>query len=81
VLDGYLNFTQDKTEWTGTDITFDISANDAGTEVRFTHAGLVPAYECFDSCSNAWSFYINTSLRNLITTGAGQPNQQEQASR
>jgi hypothetical protein len=81
VLDGYFNFTQDKTEWTGTDITFDISANDAGTEVRFTHAGLVPAYECFDSCSNAWGFYINTSLRNLITTGAGQPNQQEQASR
>jgi hypothetical protein len=81
VLDGYLNFTQDKTEWTGTDITFDISAKDGGTEVRFTHAGLVPQYECFDSCSAAWSFYINTSLRNLITMGAGQPNQKEQASR
>jgi hypothetical protein len=25
VLEGYVNFTQDKSEWTGTDITFDIS--------------------------------------------------------
>ncbi len=23
-------------------------------------------------CSTAWGFYINTSLRNLITSGAGQ---------
>ena len=81
VLDGYLSFTEDKTEWTGTDITFDIAATDSGTEVRFTHAGLVPQGECFDSCSNAWGFYINTSLRNLITSGAGQPNDKEQASR
>jgi hypothetical protein len=75
VLDGYLNFTADKTAWTGTDITFDISATDAGTEVRFTHAGLVPQDECFESCSTAWTFYIGTSLRDLITAGAGQPNQ------
>jgi hypothetical protein len=54
VLDGYLNFTQDKTEWTGTDITFDISKKGDQTEVRFTHVGLVPEFECFDNCSNAW---------------------------
>jgi hypothetical protein len=76
VLDGYLNFTEDKTEWTGTDIMFDLAARGSGTEVRFTHAGLVPQDECFDTCSNAWGFYINTSLRDLIATGAGQPNQE-----
>jgi hypothetical protein len=43
VLDGYLSFTQDTTEWTGTDITFDLVARGSGTEVRFTHAGLSPA--------------------------------------
>ncbi|HEX4290568.1 MAG TPA: SRPBCC domain-containing protein [Trebonia sp.] len=80
VLDGYLSFTADTTEWTGTDITFDIAATEAGTEVRFTHAGLVPQTECFDACSNAWGFYVTTSLRNLITTGAGEPNQKEPAS-
>jgi len=74
VLDGFLNFTEDKTEWTGTDITFDISEKGDQTEIRFTHVGLVPAYECFDSCSSAWGFYIAGSLRDLITTGKGEPN-------
>ena len=68
VLEGYVNFTQDKTEWTGTDVTFDISRIGDKTEVRFNHVGLVPEYECFDSCSNAWGFYINSRLRSLITT-------------
>jgi hypothetical protein len=77
VLDGYLAFVEDKTEWTGTDVTFDIAPRESGTEVRFTHVGLVPDDECFDSCSSAWHFYVGTSLRNLITTGYGDPNPQE----
>ena len=75
VLDNYFNFTQDTTEWTGTEIVFEVSAKGNQTEVRFTHLGLVPEYECFDICSNAWGSYINGSLRSLITTGKGQPNQ------
>src|ERR1700678_2865665 len=51
VTDGYLNFVKDKAEWIGTDITFDITPTADGTEVRFTHVGLVPQQECFDSCS------------------------------
>src|SRR5438445_2167808 len=77
VLDGYLNFTQDKTEWQGTDITFDISKKRDKTEVRFTHVGLVPESECYDACSNAWGSYINGSLRSLITSGKGHPNPKE----
>jgi hypothetical protein len=75
VLDAYLNFTKDTSEWNGTEITFEVAAQGEKTEVRFTHLGLVPDYECFESCSNAWGFYINGSLRRLITTGTGQPNQ------
>ncbi|MBC7872044.1 MAG: SRPBCC domain-containing protein [Chitinophagaceae bacterium] len=74
VVDAHLNFTKDKSEWKGTEITFEVSKNGDKTEIRFTHVGLVPEYECFDSCSNAWGFYINGSLRNLITTGQEQPN-------
>lgn len=77
VLDNYFNFTKDKSEWIGTKISFDISKKDGKTQVRFTHFGLVPAYECYDICFNAWSDYINNSLRSLITTGKGQPNQKE----
>jgi hypothetical protein len=77
VVDSYLSFAEDTTEWTGTDITFDITSRAGKTEVRFTHVGLVPQIECFENCSNAWSFYINGSLRDLITKGTGQPNTKE----
>jgi hypothetical protein len=78
VLDNYFNFTGDKTEWKDTKIVFDVSEKGGGTEIRFTHLGLVPEYECFSVCSNAWSSYIHGSLRSLIATGKGHPNQKEQ---
>ena len=77
VLDNNFNFTQDATEWRGTEIHFDLARNGDRTEVRFTHLGLVLEYECFDVCSNAWGSYINGSLRSLIATGAGRPNPKE----
>jgi hypothetical protein len=77
VLDSYLNFVKDATEWNGSKITFDIARKGGKTEVRFTHMGLIPEYECYDDCSNAWGSYINGSLRKLITQGKGQPNPKE----
>jgi len=79
VLDNFFNFTEDKTEWTGTKMIFDISPQGDKTELRFTHQGLVPTYECFDVCSDAWDTYINGSLKGLITTGRGRPNEKEAA--
>ena len=81
VLDAYLKFTDDKTEWNGTKVIFEISRKGSKTELRFTHQGLVPQFECFDACSSAWSFYVNSSLRSLITTGKGAPNQKEEEDR
>jgi hypothetical protein len=78
VVDNYFNFIKDKSEWKGTDIVFDIAKKGDKTEVRFTHVGLVPAYECYDVCSDAWSTYIKGSLRDLITKGKGQPNQNKE---
>lgn len=77
VLDNYFNFITDQAEWKGTEVVFDISEKDGGAEVRFTHIGLVPEYECYDVCSNAWGGYISGSLRDLINTGKGQPNPKE----
>ena len=74
VLDNYFSFTKDKSEWKGTEITFEISKKGDKTEVHFTHIGLVPDYECYNACSDGWNTYINGSLRDLITTGKGKPN-------
>jgi hypothetical protein len=74
VLDNYFNFIKDQNEWVGTDVVFEIARQGDKTEIQFTHIGLVPAYECYGICSNAWGSYIIGSLRDLITTGKGQPN-------
>ena len=78
VLDNYFNFVKDKSEWTGNDIVFEIARKGGKTEVRFTQVGLVPEYECYGVCSEAWGSYVTRSLRNLITTGKGQPNPLEE---
>jgi hypothetical protein len=74
VLDNHMTFVDDQTEWIDTEIRFEISEQDGATDVRFTHVGLVPDYECFDICSNAWGMYVGDSLRSLITTGEGKPS-------
>jgi hypothetical protein len=81
VLDNRFNFTEDESEWKDTRITFEVFRKGGKTEVHFTHVGLVPDYECYDVCSNAWGSYINGSLRSLITTGKGRPNPKEHQAR
>ena len=77
VTDNYFNFTKDKSEWKGTEIIFEITEHEGKTMLRFTHKGLVPEYECFDICQNAWTRYIQQSLGGLINTGKGEPNSKE----
>jgi hypothetical protein len=69
VLDSRINFVKDQREWEGTDVVFEITRKGDATELRFTHVGLAPAIECYGKCAGAWSFYINESLRSLITRG------------
>ena len=65
------SYVNDPSEWKDTDIVFEIARKGDKTEVRFTHVGLVPAFECYSGCSHDWGIFINSSLRNLITTGLG----------
>ncbi len=74
VLESEINFVKDRTEWNGTEIVFEIAKRGGKSELTFTHVGLAPRIECYGKCAGAWGFYINESLRNLITTGKGDPN-------
>ncbi len=71
VTDSKLNFAENKSEWTGTRITFEISIQNGKTKIDFIHQGLIPAFECYNNCSNAWGLLIQKSLHSLITTGKG----------
>lgn len=77
VKDNTFNFVKDKTEWKGTKIIFEIEKKGSQTRLKFTHHGLVPEYECYDVCKDAWTGYIQGSLKNLITKGQGKPNAKE----
>jgi uncharacterized protein YndB with AHSA1/START domain len=75
-LDSYLSFPEDKHEWTGTTVRFEISQPDGPggvTRVVFTHVGITPEVECHDVCQTAWAQYVLGSLRDLVLAGAGRP--------
>jgi hypothetical protein len=74
VVENDFNFVKDKREWINTKLIFDISSQGAQTKVTFTHEGLVPDYECYQVCNDAWSGYIGKSLKDFIDTGKGNPN-------
>jgi hypothetical protein len=73
VTGSYLDFIADKQEWNGTSVRFDIDEIDEGTRIVFSHEGLEPEVECYDLCSNAWSMFVNGSLKTFIETGEGKP--------
>lgn len=73
VTDCHLSWFKDKTEWTNTKMSFEISPGDHNTQISFTHIGLVPELECYDNCIKGWDQYIKGSLLRLITEGKGQP--------
>lgn len=81
ITDSKLTFIENESEWTGTQIIFDITEQKGKTEVRFTQLGLVPQIECYKDCSGAWNGYVQNSLQNLITTGKGKPTTAEELSR
>jgi hypothetical protein len=74
VVENQFNFIKDQAEWVDTKLIFEIQETGNKTKVTFTHEGLIPEYECYNICNDAWTGYITNSLFNLIETGKGNAN-------
>src|SRR5215467_4494923 len=74
VTDCNIQGLNDKKEWKGTKIDWDISQKNGSTQIDFTHVGLVPGIECYDMCEKGWTFFITESLAKLIDEGKGRPD-------
>jgi hypothetical protein len=66
VTESNLSFVDTTDEWTGTKISFELFAEGDGTRIVFTHIGLVPEFECYDSCAPAWTQYVKQQLANAL---------------
>jgi Activator of Hsp90 ATPase homolog 1-like protein len=73
VTDCNIEFVQDKKEWKGTQVIFDIIPSSDGVRVAMTHIGLLPELECYDNCEKGWNKHIGESLRKLLIEKIGAP--------
>ncbi len=63
-----------KEEWLGTQLHWQIATEEeSATRLCFTHEGLVPDFNCYEVCSDAWGYFIGSSLKELVERGQGQP--------
>lgn len=69
ITESALNFIEKQDEWTGTKVIFDISKKGDKTQLLFTHEGLTPEVECYDSCAPSWTMYLQNRLLPLIDAG------------
>ena len=73
VADCYLPFLNDKTEWNGTSVDWEILSDNDNTTINMTHVGLMPGIECYEACNAGWNEHILGSLNNLLNAGQGHP--------
>ncbi|WP_057936371.1 SRPBCC family protein [Algoriphagus resistens] len=66
VTEANLSFVNKTEEWNGTKIAFEISQELDKTKIVFTHLGLVPEFECYDSCAQAWTQYVQERLGDAL---------------
>lgn len=70
VTDSKLNWIKEnKQEWTGTKMIFEIVPEGEKTRLMFTQEGLVPQLECYEHCVHFWERVIKEWLFNFIIDG------------
>lgn len=69
ITESELSFLEKTDEWTGTKVIFEISKEGDKTQLVFTHQGLTPEAECYESCAPAWTQYVQNKLLPIISPG------------
>jgi hypothetical protein len=69
-----LHWINDKREWEGTEVVWDVSSDGKQTTLKMTHVGLTPEVECYQMCERGWTFYVAESLRKFVVEGIGLPD-------
>ncbi|MDX2191279.1 MAG: SRPBCC domain-containing protein [Bacteroidota bacterium] len=73
-LDSKLTFVEKQNEWNDTKVVFEITKEGDKTRLTITHDGLVPDFQCYEGCSEGWTYYLQNSLIPLIAHGKGNPD-------
>lgn len=73
VTDCNLHWQQDKKEWKGTDVIYELIPGNGDLAIHFTHLGLRPEVECYENCREGWTDNVAGSLVSLLETGVGTP--------
>jgi hypothetical protein len=74
VLDCNLHWMNDKKEWKGTKILWQLSTENGSGRISMIHIGLNAGIECFEDCTKGWNHYVKASLFKLIEEGKGEPD-------
>lgn len=67
-----LGSLENKSEWIGTKMIWQISEKDQKTTLTFLHEGLNPTLQCYDVCEDGWNIFLS-SLESYLITGKGKP--------
>lgn len=74
VTDSTLYWLQnDKHEWTGTKMIFELKTEGDKTHLHFLHEGLTNDKECYNNCVKGWDIVIKNWLPYLIDHGVPAP--------
>ncbi|MBL7952628.1 MAG: SRPBCC domain-containing protein [Flavobacteriales bacterium] len=74
VTECHMPWLEDKEEWKGTTMVFEIAPVVEGSRIEFVHIGLTAEVECFEQCERGWAYFLIESLQELISTGEGRPD-------
>ena len=73
VIDSKQDWVKNTSEWTGSEIIWDISPEKDGAKISMTHKGLGPQLECFETCTGGWNYLTGESLSQLLQKNVGKP--------